>query len=278
MAHDVDKSQLYEKKIIEDQEFPIQFFENSPHNKGEYFCLHWHEHIELHYVMSGRGIFYCNQKKIMAEKGSLVVINSNELHRGIVEDKNMKAFVMIFELSAFSREVAHAGIVFRNLIEDDTRIQGMMREFSKECENQEIGYKLACKGILYQLITYLMRNYAVLKLNEIENSKRNKNLIRLNTVIQYIQEHYTETISNQTLAEMVHLSEDRFNHLFKESMGISPLNYVNDIRLKKADNLLKTGEYTVGEAASMAGFGDINHFGRLFRKKYGCTPSSVSSR
>ena len=41
---------LYEKKILSDEEFPIQLFRNRPRQKGPYFDLHWHEHIELHYV------------------------------------------------------------------------------------------------------------------------------------------------------------------------------------------------------------------------------------
>ena len=49
--------ELYEKKILKDEEFPIQLFINRTNRKGNYFDPHWHEHIELHYVVSGRGIF-----------------------------------------------------------------------------------------------------------------------------------------------------------------------------------------------------------------------------
>lgn len=266
---------LYEKKIIEDEEFPIQFFMNSIKKTGEYFWLHWHEHTELHYIIKGSSVFYCNQKKIIAREGSLVVINSNELHRGVVEEKQLEAIVLIFEMSSFSKELAHASIIFENLIKNDELIQKQMYALFKENEEKKIGYKLSSKGMLYELLVYLMRNYAVMKLSESENIRRNKNLIRLNTVIQYIQEYYTQPISNRTLADLVYLSEGRFNHLFKESMGVSPLNYINEIRLKKAKNLLETKEYTVSEVALEVGFSDFNHFGRLFYKKYNCTPSSI---
>lgn len=271
----MDKRKLYEKKIIEDEEFPIQFIMNSITQKGEYFYTHWHEHIELHYMVKGSSVFYCNQKKIVAKEGSLVVFNSNEVHRGVSDGGKIEAVVMIFELSAFSREVAHAGFVFQNLITDDAAIQEMMQRFYRENQEKQTGYKLACKGIVLEVLTYLMRRYAVEKLNESEYSRRNKNLIRLNTVIEYVEKHYTEPVTNGELAELIHVSEDRFNHLFRDSMGISPLNYINEIRLKKAKNLLETGEYSVLEAATEVGFSDLNHFGRLFRKKYGCTPSSV---
>ena len=77
------------------------------------------------------------------------------------------------------------------------------------------------------------------------------------------------------MAEMACLSEDRFGHLFREGVGQPPLQYINAMRLRKAMNLLKTNAYTVTEVADAVGFRDYNHFGRLFRKRYGCTPNEV---
>ena len=67
----------------------------------------------------------------------------------------------------------------------------------------------------------------------------------------------------------------RFGHLFREVVGQPPLKYINQIRLRKAMNLLKTGAYTVTEVADAVGFQDYNHFGRLFRKTYGTTPNRI---
>ena len=54
-----------------------------------------------------------------------------------------------------------------------------------------------------------------------------------------------------------------------------PLKYINQIRLRKAMNLLKTGAHTVTEVADAVGFQDYNHFGRLFRKAFGATPNRI---
>ena len=56
---------------------------------------------------------------------------------------------------------------------------------------------------------------------------------------------------------------------------MSPLQYRNRIRLKKARYLLSTGEYTATQVADAVGFTDYNHFGRLFRRYYGYTPMQV---
>ena len=73
---------FYEKKILNDKEFPIQLHINRVHEKRWYFSPHWHEHIELHYVVSGRTKFLLDQQEIPGEKGDLVIANSNVIHAG----------------------------------------------------------------------------------------------------------------------------------------------------------------------------------------------------
>ena len=92
-------------------------------------------------------------------------------------------------------------------------------------------------------------------------------------LVELLREELTpEPIGNRELADLIHVSEGRFSHLFKESAGMAPLQYINKVRLEKAANLLKRGDYTVAEVANAVGFSDYNHFGRLFRRAFGCTP------
>lgn len=268
---------FYEKKILNDAEFPIQLHINRVNEKRWYFMPHWHEHIELHYVVKGCTKIRLDQEEITAQEGDLVIANSNVLHAGYCPGSPVEVLVMIFEMESLSRELADKNIVFQPLIRGDEEIARIMQLIYAENARKDIGYKLACKGGLLQLITYLARSYVLEALSDSDSLSRMKKLERLNTVNQYIEAHYTEAISNRVLAEMIHLSEDRFNHLFKESMGMPPLQYINEIRLKKAMHLLKKGEYTAAEVADAVGFSDYNHFGRMFRRYYGCTPMEARS-
>jgi AraC-like DNA-binding protein/quercetin dioxygenase-like cupin family protein len=269
---------LYEQKIISDPEFPVQMHVNDVSSKTQYFSPHWHEHIELHYVREGHTLLDLNQREIYAGKGNLVIVNSNEIHSGYCDGTHMEVMVMIFEMEAFSKELADKNVIFKSLIEQDDKIDEIMSVIHEEFQEQKIGYRLVCKGKMLELIAHLVREYTVEFLTEKESDRRKKQLERLNMVIDYIQMNYTRQIGNRELAEIVHLSEDRFNHLFKESMGMAPLQYINEVRLKKAMNLLKKKEGTVTEVADSVGFGDYNHFGRQFRRYYGCAPSEVLRR
>ena len=270
--------ELYERKILSDPEFPVQLHINDLARKTWYFAPHWHEHIELHYMMEGKTLLNLNQREIRAEKGNLVVANSNEIHAGYCDGSHMAVMVVIFEMEAFSKELADKNVIFQSLIEKDEMIDGIMSSIYREYKGQEIGYHLICKGELLKLIAHLVREYTVEFLTERESDRRKKQLERLNLVLDYIQSNYTRQIGNRELADIIHLSEDRFNHLFKDSMGMAPLQYINEVRIKKAMNLLKKKEGTVAEIADSVGFGDYNHFGRQFRRYYGCAPSEILKR
>ncbi len=267
--------ELYEQKIISDSEFPVQMFVNDVSKKTWYFTQHWHEHIELHYVLEGKTTLRLGQREFLAREGNLVIVNSNELHAGYCDGTHMRVLVIIFDMSDFCKELADKNVIFQSLVEQDEAIDAIMSAIQKEYREQKIGYRLICKGELLHLIVHLAREYAAEVLTERESDSRKRRLERLNTVLDYIQMNYTKQISNRELADIIHLSEDRFNHLFKESMGMPPLQYMNEVRMKKAMNLLKRKEGTVVEIADSVGFTDYNHFGRQFRRYYGCTPSEI---
>lgn len=267
--------ELYEQKIISDPEFPVQMHFDDVNRKGRYFAQHWHEHIELHYVLEGKTLLQLGQREIHAQEGNLVIVNSNELHTGYCDGSHIRVLVIIFDMQDFSREFADRNIIFKPLVEHDQVIDNTMSVINEEYRTQKIGYQLVCKGELLKLIAHLGREYTAEVLTERENDSRKRRLERLNIVLDYIQMNYTKQISNKELADVIHLSEDRFNHLFKESMGMPPLQYMNEIRMKKAMNLLKKKEGTVVEIADSVGFTDYNHFGRQFRRYYGCTPSEI---
>lgn len=269
---------LYEKKVIMDKEFPAQLFQNYITKKGVYFDAHWHEHVEMHYILEGKGKFYCNQSQYIASKGTLIIINGNELHEGTCIEPNMDSLVLIFDIESFSSEVKDRRMLFHSMIQGDSKLESLFLALFEEEKKRQIGYKIAMKGKIYELISYLMRYYVVESLTERENTKRNRELNRLNVVLQYMGQFYMNPITNQELAKLINLSEYRFCHLFKEVMEESPTVYLNKIRLKKAYHLLKKGNLTIAEVSDAVGFSDYNNFGRQFRRFYGAAPSKIREK
>ena len=267
--------ELYENKVRGDTELPIQLSVDRADKSCEVFSGHWHEQLELHYIVQGGGDFRLGQQSIHVSEGDLLISNRNEFHSGYSTQIPYMSNVIIFDMGDLSQELAKKNYVFQSVIRGDGVIHDLIQRIFAEAKGQESGYKQLCKALVTELFVYLCRNYVTEMMPERDSAKRKKDLERLNAVLGYIEANYNQRITVEQLADMVCLSEDRFGHLFREGVGQPPLQYINAMRLRKALNMLKTNQYTVTEVADAVGFRDYNHFGRLFRKQYGCTPNEI---
>ena len=96
---------------------------------------------------------------------------------------------------------------------------------------------------------------------------------RLDASLQYIHAHYASELSVSMLAEMCHLSTGRYASLFKTCTGISPQNYLIDLRLKNASALMQRTDLSLKQIAAAVGYGDALYFSRLFKRRIGVSPS-----
>ena len=266
---------LYEKKVLSDEELPVQLACNSHSACGEIFRSHWHEHVEMHYILEGGAVFHIDQELYEVQAGDLIIANRNELHAGYSTVVPYEASLLVFDPSDISRELGEKNLRFQSLVRGDATVRTMMASIFDEWQRQGVGYRALCRARVTELLVYLCRHYAVESVQPKDMVKRRRDLERLQPALDYIEQNYAERISVAQLAQLLCLSPDRLGHLFRDGVGQAPLQYINEIRLRKAMNLLQTEEYTVTEVAQAVGFFDYNHFGRLFRRRYGCTPNQA---
>lgn len=274
----MDVMDLYEQVESPDPEFPVYMGWHSPEEKEEYFPAHWHESLELHYILTGESVIDINQSPVIAKEGDLVICNSNELHQGFCSAAPMESCRLLFSLEDLSPEMDNRGYVFQNHIQKDEVIKQLFLELCREEANQAPGYKQACKAIVTQLMVHLCRNYVVQTLSREDTRRQKKNRERCNRLITFIEANYANPIANQDMADLVHLSKDRFEHFFRENFGLSALQYIQNYRMKMAKKLIKEGNIPISKVAEMVGFADYNYFGRTFRNHYGCTPTQMAKK
>ena len=277
---------LRESMHMMDQNLPIIFHKNTLLKKSDHFNCHWHETIELLYFIKGAALVKCNSVEILAKKGDLIVVNSNELHQAFCVSDSVEYHCIIFDTSLFqSRRVdtcetkyinpiLQNRILFENKIENDANISRYINEFIKEYEAKQIGYEMAIKATLYQLLVFLLRSHVQLVLTSKEYDIRMKNLKKFNSILEYIENNYNNKITIDQLCLMAHISRFYFCRVFKSITGKSLGEYLNQIRISKAEVLLKNGDANISEAAMACGFNDINYFSRVFKKYKNHSPSS----
>lgn len=92
-------------------------------------------------------------------------------------------------------------------------------------------------------------------------------------IVRYMQEHLTEEISLNVLAEEFHLSASYISQLFKNEIGVNFLVYLTNIRMEQAKKLLLSTPLSIAEVSERSGYGDYRVFTKAFKKSEGVTPS-----
>jgi len=127
------------------------------------------------------------------------------------------------------------------------------------------------KDELFYLFKNLYKNNEII-LNNINN---NKTIYSIKNVVEYISANYWDTnITASMFAEKLSITPQHFSRLFKQYIGLSFPDYVNDIRLKKAKELIdKYMELSINEISLKAGFNNSSYFSKAFRNMFGVTPT-----
>jgi AraC family transcriptional regulator of arabinose operon len=101
---------------------------------------------------------------------------------------------------------------------------------------------------------------------------------RVAKAINLMREAMTDQVSIQGLSRAVNLSPGRLREVFRRETGRSPIQYLRDLRLRRAEQLLRTTCLTIKEVAFSSGAKDFSHFVRDFKKKYGLSPRAFRAR
>ena len=95
---------------------------------------------------------------------------------------------------------------------------------------------------------------------------------------QYIQDHHAEKVTLGELARLVHLSVSAFSRLFEKTLGITPGEYITQVRIAAACRLLEKTDRTLTYIANETGFYDLSHLAKAFQKTHGMTPGEYRRR
>ncbi len=116
---------------------------------------------------------------------------------------------------------------------------------------------------------YLMRILLLLAKKSVTH-----NVDTIRSVTEEMSHSFAQEYSPKKYADMLHISVDRFNHIFKEATGVSPYSYIISLRLENACALLSNTRLKISTVAESSGFDNPLYFTQLFKKRKGVTPST----
>lgn len=152
----------------------------------------------------------------------------------------------------------------------NSMLRGYMQASYDELECKDVCYMLPIRANIYLMMTELLRYYCGSK-DEADRAVYH-NVLRLRPVINYIDEHYTEKIYVEKLSDMINVSPDYFTKMFKDSIGKTPIDYINGLRVNRAMQLLATTDTQMSAIAESVGFCNPNYFHKIFKQYMETSP------
>jgi len=273
-----------------------QDYEFIRHSKGlslhAYFVTidqrlqHWHGDIEVLYIMQGSVNLTLGADNILLEQGDIIVVNHYEIHSLRQTDEGNLMFVVQFTpsfcKSYFSdlqyirfndrhlrrqQDIARWTVVHQILI-------NMIKAFADSRPNFQFLLMESLNRLVFTLLTVLP--YAMTAQKEIDSYENN--LERLNRILLYIHNNAAYKITLEDLAQREGLSTFHLSHFIRRFLGISYQEYLAQVRLSLAVNMLTTTDKSISSVAVESGFSDIKYLNRHFRETFGCDPAEYRQR
>ncbi len=273
----MNSSNFYEPHTHKDPSFPIIFHLDTMIKSQSQFLPHWHENIEILYVIKGTISVLSDASSITANKDEIIIINSNNVHYIQTLEEESKYYCLIIDRK-FCEEIGidTEEIVFQRLIKD-RMVRDKFNVIKEEFFSQKALYKAKIKSVIMDLVICLYREH-ILSESTLSNKPETNKIEMIKKAIRYIQSNYDKNISIAQIAEEAGVSKYYFCRIFKEITGYTTICFINILRCTNAKKLLLSGKYSVEEAAFACGFDNLSYFSKTYKKHMGCLPSSLKKR
>lgn len=238
---------------------------------------HIHDSYEFTMPLSDMPYVNIENKCYSFKKDRIMAFNSGQAHGPYKRMLNKRLISLNVDKDALN-EIAYSiygksNVCFKQgdyVYTNDLKI--LLNLFIEEFSNTQPGRNLVLKNLGTQIIVHLLRqidnNMPLLISTEYTTAKKN-----IDKAIEYIRDQYDEKISLEEAAQVAHLTPYHFIKVFKEYTGKTPYEYLMQLKIHKAKELLSSHNLTITEVCFTCGFNNLSNFTTFFKKKTGVTPS-----
>ena len=216
--------------------------------------------------LRGRGHFKTENEKISVKKGDLLYIPKYSQYGHSTSGESVIAIHFInytFDKNSKIEKIT---------VDDAEYMENLVTKMYDIWKEKKQGYRYKCISLLYELLYFLNRQEQKNKINRISHDTR------LKKSVDYIHRNFrNEQIEVSFLAEMCSVSETYFRKLFKRLYSVSPKQYIINLKLETAAQLLQSQLYSVNEVCEKSGFTDSKYFAKLFKNRFGCSPKEFGN-
>lgn len=277
-----EEKTLYEV-IQVPKETGVRFFTSV--DKGSYIPNHLHRAVEIIYMLEGELMVSIENTMRKVCAGQCILVNSNVVHgtKCIVPNKAIVLQIPIDFAKLYIPDIQKLMFVIDDPSESKIR-QTKAEMFKKILIQMQIideirpkGYALKFNSLLFELLYRLYHDFSI-QIFKADLTQREKDAARLDKILQYTAENYSRPISIEEIAGVAFLQTRYFCRFFKKCMGLTFLEYQNELRLSYIYRDLINTEDPVSRILERHGFTNYKLFRRMFAEHFGDTPTRVRKR
>ena len=249
----------------------------------ETFGPHQHLRIEINYVKKGSCIIRLENESIGFKENEIMIISSNVPHFFEAGSEGATLMQLEFLPEVFSRFDSHEQRVMPELtpvtifseenrlikIVNNVRIMRAVQRIVNELSSQNEYYQHLVVMYYAELLILIYRHMDEAYLPICSNESLKK-------AIYFIRDHYQSDISIHEVAQYSGIGERYLRKLFANHLSLSPLDYLNQVRINKAIELLRNTEMSIKEVSFSCGFKSPQYFSRMFKQQVGITPRELT--
>ncbi|MBR5308623.1 MAG: AraC family transcriptional regulator [Clostridia bacterium] len=236
-----------------------------PHGRVDYHIL---------YIVSGVCYATIDGREYTVKEGmtAMFLPNRPQEYRFLARDKSESVWIHFTGVGC-EQYLRELGIYDKPVLEvgKSSELIGAVNAMLRTKALTSDGSADVCDGYLMLVLSIMARDARLGRENEGRFSE-------VTMVADYMSRYYKTALPISEYAAKCHLSKSRFEHVFKEHMGTTPMDYLFRIRIEAAKNLLESTELRISRIAEEVGFADANYFARVFKKYTGDSPAKYRNK
>ncbi len=244
-------------------------------SRAHSFTTHWHDRIELIYLVNGELHLQTETTKRTAVAGDLIIIPPRILHGADLATPDTEYRVLMFELATFSSNITgvknfidalnQQHVRLTHITNDADIIAAFERIYKKQSAKGEAASLAVCADI-YTLLSLLRERCVVDMLPQFPTKTAFKE------VIAYIQDNYQKPLCSSQLCKKFGYSQNYFSRRFIAETGMTPTSFIRTVRLESAAQMLQETDMPINKISMTCGFASAKYFSQCFHELYGITP------
>ena len=261
----------------------VRFY--TSYDSGSYVPKHWHDAIEIVYLQEGALTVTVENFTYELYADDCILLNSAVVHSTKCTSSNkaivfqiptdfFKQYIPDFNYITFSLEIQKGNPIQQTKL---TVLKETLIQMQIANDIQPKGYALRFNSLLFEIMYQLFHNFSF-QIYHPHLKQKEKDMERLNTVLKYTIENYKRTIPLDEIANLVHLQTRYFCRFFKKNMGVTFLEYQNELRLSYIYKEIIDTVDPIHEILERHGFTNYKLFRRMFREHFQATPIQIRNQ